>query len=83
MRKGRRVRTHPGEILKCEYIECDGGYSIADVVERTGLTEAEVHGLMQENIRVNDDLAQKLSKGLGTSKAFWIGLQKNHDESRR
>ena len=67
------------------------GYYVAEIVEDMGVTQAEfairmgttsktLSQLVNGQINISNDLAQKLSTMLGTSIEFWLNLQTVFDE---
>ena len=68
------------------------GYYVAEIVEEMGITQAEfaarmgttgktLSNLINGQINLSNDLAQKLSIMMGSSVGFWLNLQKEFDEN--
>lgn len=75
----KRIRNiHPGEILKEEFlIPLDiTQYSLA---QETGLSHSTITNLVTGKGHVTPDIALRISKFLGTSSEFWLGLQNEYD----
>ena len=51
-----------------------------DFADDLGITEKELKLILEGNKRIDNDLAIKLSKEIGTSVEVWINLQKSYDE---
>lgn len=64
-------------INRAEIIE-DTGTSRADFAERLGMTEKELAELIDGQIRLSDDVAEKLAEFTCTSKEVWMNLQRTY-----
>ena len=73
-----KVAFHPGYYIK-EIID-DSGISIEVFADRLGTTPDSISSLVSGEQPLSNDLAQKLSNMLGTSVAYWTGLQKAYDD---
>jgi addiction module HigA family antidote len=78
-----RVRTHPGEVLREEFMLPMGlsanALSRALHVPPNRVTEI----IARSNPRsVTPDTALRLARYFGTSPEFWLNLQMNHDLSK-
>lgn len=69
---------HPGYYV-AEIIE-DMGVSQAEFAIRLGTTGKTLSQLVNAQINLSNDLAEKLSAMLGTSIEFWLNLQSTFDE---
>ena len=69
---------HPGEILKEEFLEALGitAYRLS---KETFIPQTRVSEIIKGNRRITADTALRLSKYLGTSAKFWLGLQDDYD----
>lgn len=77
----RRLRTHPGEILREEYLVPLGlsGRALAKIlnVPANRLTE-----IMRGTRDVTADTAIRLGRYFGTDPRFWLNLQAAYDLSK-
>jgi addiction module HigA family antidote len=69
---------HPGEILLEEFIR-PMGLSLAAVSRSTGIPASRLTEITKFRRRITAETALRLAKFFGTSAAFWIGLQSEHD----
>jgi len=76
-----RIKTHPGEILREEFLGPLGitanALAIALRVPATRIGE-----IVNERRAVTADTALRLSRYFGTTPDFWLNLQLAHDLSR-
>ncbi len=70
--------THPGEILKEEFLE-PLGISAYRLCKDTFIPQTRISEIIKGNRRITADTALRLSKYLGTSAKFWLGLQDDYD----
>jgi addiction module HigA family antidote len=79
--KPLRIRTHPGEVLREEYLKPLGisarGLAVAIGIPPNRLTE-----IVRERRSVTADTAIRLGRYFGTDARFWINLQVAHDLSK-
>lgn len=75
-----RVKTHPGEVLREEFMEPLGltgnALSIALRVPATRIGE-----IVNERRGISADTALRLARYFGTTPQFWLNLQSDHDLS--
>jgi addiction module HigA family antidote len=69
---------HPGEILLEEFIK-PMELSLASVSRATGIPASRLTEITKQRRSITAETALRLSKFLGTSAAFWVGLQAEHD----
>jgi addiction module HigA family antidote len=69
---------HPGEILLEEFIK-PLGLTLASVSRSTGIAPSRLTEITKCRRSVTAETALRLAKFFGTSAAFWIGLQAEHD----
>jgi len=72
------LMIHPGEILLEEFIQ-PMGLTLAAVSRATGIPTSRLTEITKCRRGVSAETALRLSKFLGTSAAFWVGLQMEHD----
>jgi addiction module HigA family antidote len=77
----KRVTTHPGEVLQVEFLE-PLGISQSELARHIGVMPYVVCELVRGKRGVSPRMAFMLSRALGTSPEFWIGLQTDHDLSK-
>jgi len=68
--------AHPGEILR-EYLP--ETMTLAEVAARLGVTRQALSAVLNGRSAVSAEMAVRLSKALGTSADFWLGLQMQYD----
>ena len=73
-----RVAFHPGYYIK-EIID-ESGLTQADFARRLGTTPKNLSILVRGEQSLSVDIANKLSRMLGTSTSYWLGLQMAYDE---
>ena len=70
--------SHPGEILKYEFLE-PLGVSAIRLARAIGVPRTRIERLVKEQTGITPDTALRLSKALGTTPEFWINMQSNFD----
>lgn len=75
-----RVRTHPGEVLRCEFLE-PLGLSARALAEAIGVPANRISDIVREHRGVTADTALRLAKHFDTSPEFWMNLQSAYDLS--
>lgn len=73
-----KVAFHPGYYLK-EIVD-ESGLTQEDFVKRLGTTPSNLSILIRGEQSLSVDIAAKLSRMLGTSITYWLGLQQAYDE---
>lgn len=76
-----RIRTHPGEVLREEYLK-PLGMSARSLAEVIGVPANRLTEIIRERRGVTADTAIRLGKYFGTDARFWINLQVAHDLSK-
>lgn len=76
-----RIKTHPGKILREEFLApLDmSARSLAAVLD---VPPNRVTSILNETRSVTADTAIRLGKALGTTSEFWLNLQQAHDLSK-
>ena len=69
---------HPGEILLEEFIR-PMELSLAEVSRATSIPPSRLTEITKCRRSISAETALRLAKFFGTSAAFWIGLQAEHD----
>jgi addiction module HigA family antidote len=75
-----RLRTHPGEVLRVEFME-PLGVSRNQLSREAGLPLSAVSAIAAEKRAVTAETALRLSQFFGTSAEFWLNLQTAYDLS--
>ena len=74
----KRKPTHPGQILKEDYLE-PLGLTITDLSKVLGISRKTLSKIVNERGSVTPAMALKLSRAFDTSPEFWLNLQRNYD----
>jgi antitoxin HigA-1 len=69
---------HPGEILLEEFIR-PMDLSLASVSRATGIPASRLTEITKCRRSLTAETALRLARFFGTSAAFWVGLQAEHD----
>lgn len=78
MRRMERQPTHPGKILKEDYI-LPLSITINELAVVLGVSRKTLSKIVNERGAITPDMALRLSRALDTSPVFWLNLQKNFD----
>jgi addiction module HigA family antidote len=78
---GNRIPTHPGVILKNEFLE-PGGLTQVQLAKHLGISVQRVNEIVRGKRGVTPETAWLLGQAFGMSPQFWINLQSNHDLAR-
>ena len=73
-----RIPTHPGIILREQYLD-EMGLTSAAFAEHLRIPPADVEELLLGLRAVTPETAWLLSQALDTSPEFWLNLQAQHD----
>lgn len=73
-----RLRTHPGEVLREEFMT-PLGVSRNRLSREAGLPLSAVSAIAAGRRAVTAETALRLARYLGTSAQFWLNLQSAHD----
>ncbi len=76
-----RIRTHPGEILREEFL-VPLGMSANAVARERRMPPNRITAIVNGTRSVTADTALRLARYYGTTPEFWINLQAGHDLSR-
>ena len=77
----KRIRTHPGEVLREEFL-FPLGMSAREVAEAIGVPSNRISDIARARRGVTADTALRLGKFFGQSPQFWLNLQLAHDLSK-
>jgi addiction module HigA family antidote len=76
-----RVRTHPGEILREDYL-IPLGLSARSLAKALGVPANRITEIMRGERDVTADTAIRLARYFRTDARFWLNLQAAHDLSK-
>jgi antitoxin HigA-1 len=76
-----RVRTHPGEVLREEFL-APLGMSSHQLAEAIDVPANRVSEIVREARSVTADTALRLAEHFKTTPEFWLNLQTAHDLSK-
>jgi antitoxin HigA-1 len=69
-----RAPTHPGEMLRAEFLE-PLGLTQRELAKRLGVSYPRVNELVQGHRGITPDTALRLERLLGMDAQFWLNLQ--------
>jgi addiction module HigA family antidote len=72
---------HPGEVLREEFLK-PMGLSPYAVARACGVPRTRIERLARDETPITADTALRLSRYLGTTPAFWMGMQAEFDLER-
>ncbi|MBQ7606532.1 MAG: HigA family addiction module antidote protein [Desulfovibrionaceae bacterium] len=75
-----RVRTHPGEVLKEDFL-VPMGISKGKLAEAIGVPVSVITDLVEQRLGIDAEMATRFSRYFGTSAEFWCNLQAAYDLS--
>jgi addiction module HigA family antidote len=78
MRKRLRQPSHPGAIIKYDYLE-PLGLSVSALAEALGVSRKTLSKIVNERAGVSPDMALRLSRALNTTPDLWLNLQRTRD----
>ena len=70
--------THPGEILRTEFLE-PLGLTDEQFANEIGVPVAEINAITSAQRAISSDLGLRLSRRFGMSDGFWIRLQRHYE----
>jgi len=74
----KRPPTHPGEMLFEEFVK-PFEITQTELARRLGVSYPRLNGIIKGRRSVTTDTALRLSRVLGMSADFWLGLQQDRD----
>lgn len=74
----RRKPTHPGEIVKEEFME-PLGLSQSQLAKELDTTFRTINEIVNEKRNISPEMAIKLSRYFGTTPELWLNLQNQYD----
>jgi addiction module HigA family antidote len=78
MRKMIRRPTHPGNIIKEDYL-LPLSITIKDMADTLGVSRKTLSKIINERGAITPDMALRLSRAFDTTPGFWLNLQQNYD----
>lgn len=78
MRKMKRQPTHPGKIIKEDYLT-PLSITVKDMAELLGISRKTLSKIINERGSISPDMALRLSRAFDTTPDLWLNLQKNYD----
>jgi addiction module HigA family antidote len=78
MRRMTRRPTHPGNIIKEDYL-LPLSMTIKDMAAALGISRKTLSKIINERGAITPDMALRLSRAFDTMPDFWLNLQKNFD----
>lgn len=78
MRKMKRQPTHPGKIIKEDYLE-PLAIPVTDLANLLGVSRKTLSKILNQRGSVTLDMALRLSRALDTTPELWLNLQRNFD----
>jgi antitoxin HigA-1 len=70
--------VHPGEVLREDFLK-PKGLSAYAVARACGVPRTRIERVVREETPVSADTALRLARFFGTTPAFWMGIQAQHD----
>lgn len=77
-RKMTRKPTHPGEIIKEEYMKTLS-LTVTSLADSLGVSRKTLSTIVNERAAVTPDMALRLSRAFSTSPELWLNMQKSYD----
>jgi len=77
-----RIPTHPGEILREEFIK-PMELQQTKLAERLGISLQRLNEIVNEKRGITADTAWRLAQAFGTSPQFWMNAQTSYDLAMR
>ena len=78
MRRMTRRPTHPGNIIKEDYL-LPLSITIKDMAVALSVSRKTLSKIINEKGAITPDMALRLSRAFDTTPDFWLSLQKNYD----
>lgn len=78
MRRIKRQPTHPGCILKLDYLE-PLAISITEMASKLNVSRKTLSKILNEKGAVTPEMALRLSRAFNTTPELWLNLQMNYD----
>jgi addiction module HigA family antidote len=76
--KMTRQPTHPGDIIKFDYLE-PLALKVTALAERLGISRKTLSTIINRRAGVTPDMALRLSQAFKTTPELWLNLQRTYD----
>ena len=77
-RKITRKRTHPGELIREEYMK-PLKLTVTSLAASLGVSRKTLSTIVNERAAVTPDMALRLSRAFSTTPGLWLSMQQNYD----
>jgi addiction module HigA family antidote len=74
----KRLPTHPGKILKEDFL-IPTGISQTELADRLGITFRTVNEILNEKRGISPEMAVRLARFFETTDELWLNLQDQYD----
>ncbi|MGK0289820.1 MAG: addiction module HigA family antidote [bacterium] len=78
MKKMKRKPTHPGKIIKEDYL-VPLSIKIKDMASNLGVSRKTLSKIVNEKGAISPDMALRLSRAFDTTPDLWLNLQTKYD----
>jgi len=78
MRKMKRQPTHPGIIIKEDYLK-PLSITVTDMANMLGVSRKTLSKIINKRGAITPDMALRLARAFDTTPDLWLNLQKNYD----
>ena len=78
MRKMIRKPTHPGELIREEYMKTLK-LTVTSLAASLGISRKTLSTIINERAGVTPDMALRLSRAFSTTPELWLNLQRGYD----
>lgn len=75
------INTHPGEILKEEFLE-PLNITAYRLAKNIGVQQIQISRIIKGELGISADIATRLGKFFGNSAEFWMNLNRNYELRR-
>ena len=78
MKKKTRPPTHPGAILKRQYME-PLELSVTELAKALDISRKTISKIINERAAISADMSLRLSRAFNTTPELWLNMQRNYD----
>ena len=78
MRKMTRKPTHPGELIREEYMKIMN-LTVTSLAASLGVSRKTLSTIVNERAGVTPDMALRLSRAFSTTPELWLNMQQGYD----
>jgi addiction module HigA family antidote len=72
------INTHPGEILKGEFLE-PMNITVYKLAKGIDVQQIHISRIIKGELGISADIATRLAKFFGNSAEFWMNLNRNYE----